>query len=136
DSDQDWMNPYIIASAMKRADTAILEAAKLVYEGTFRDKVAQDKVIWLNLGNKGVWLSDEETLKEWVETFIEIGELEAEEVPQILSDYRELRGAQPAWIWNAIDELKAQIIEGKVEIPRPFGEPERWKIEDLREEYG
>lgn len=133
---QDWMNPYIIASAMKRADVGVIEAVKLVQAGTFRERVAKDNVLWMNLANKGVWMSDEETLDEFMQYMERLGALSAEERPKILERWKQLRAAQPSWIWEAVKELQEAIINGKVEIPRPFGEPEKWHIEELRAEYG
>lgn len=129
---QDWMNPYIVASAMKRADVGVITACKLVLAGEFRDH----PVLWMNLSNEGVWMSDEETLRTFIDYMIQIGELDPGEQEEIMTDWKALRAAQPAWIWEGIEELKAAIVANEVAVPRPFGEPEKWKIEDLREKYG
>lgn len=133
---QDWMNPYIIASAMKRADVGVIEAAKLVQEGKFRERVAQNNILWMNVANQGVWMSDEQTLDEFMEYMVKLGTLSEEDRPRILNQWKQLRAAQPSWVWEAIETLKEAIINGMVDIPRPFGEPERWHIEELRAEYG
>lgn len=133
---QDWMNPYIIASAMKRADVAVVEAVKLIQAGTFRERVAEDNILWMNFANQGTWMSDEQTLDEFMEYMVRSGSLPAEKRPEILEQWKQLRAAQPSWVWEAIEELQEAIINGTVDIPRPFGEPEKWRIEELRAEYG
>lgn len=133
---QDWMNPYIIASAMKRADVAVVEAAKLVQAGTFKQRVAEDNILWMNFANQGTWMSDEQTLDEFMQYMVRLGSLSAEERPEILEQWKQLRAAQPSWIWQAIEELEEAIVNGTVDIPRPFGEPGKWQIEELRAKYG
>ena len=133
---QDWMNPYIIASAMKRADVAVVEAVKLIQAGTFKKRVAEDNILWMNFANQGTWMSDEQSLDEFMQYMVRLGSLQAEERTKILEQWKELRAAQPSWIWEAIDELRKAIINGTVDIPRPFGNPEKWHIEELRAEYG
>jgi len=133
---QDWMNPYIIASAMKRADVAVVEAVKLIQAGTFKKRVAEDNILWMNFANQGTWMSDEQSLDEFMQYMVRLGSLTAEERTKILEQWKELRAAQPSWIWEAIDELRKAIINGTVDIPRPFGNPEKWHIEELRAEYG
>lgn len=133
---QDWMNPYIIASAMKRADVAVVEAVKLIQAGTFKERIAEDNILWMNFANQGTWMSDEQTLDEFMQYMVRLGSLKAEERTKILEQWKELRAAQPSWVWEAIDELREAIINGTVDIPRPFGDPERWHIEELRAEYG
>jgi len=133
---QDWMNPYIVASAMKRADVAVVEAVKLIQAGTFKERIAEDNILWMNFANQGTWMSDEQTLDEFMQYMVRLGSLKAEERTKILEQWKELRAAQPSWVWEAIDELREAIINGTVDIPRPFGDPERWPIEELRAEYG
>ncbi|MDI3543111.1 MAG: basic rane protein [Candidatus Atribacteria bacterium] len=133
---QDWMNPYIIASAMKRADVAVVEAVKLVQAGTFRERVTEDNILWMNFTNQGTWMSDEQTLDEFMQYMVRLGSLKEEERTKIMEQWKELRAAQPSWVWEAIDELREAIINGTVDIPRPFGDPEKWRIEELRAEYG
>lgn len=136
DSNQDWINPYIIASALKRVDTAVVKTARAVANGNFRDMVKDKKTLWLGLDDNGVGLSDEEKLKSWIDQAQEAGIFGDKDKGKILENYRELRNAQPDWVWGALDDLRQQIIEGEVEIPRPFGNPEKWNIDDLRKEYG
>jgi len=133
---QDWMNPYIIASAMKRADVAVVEAVKLIRAGTFKERVTEDNILWMNFANQGTWMSDEQTLDEFMQYMVRLGSLKEEERTKILEQWKELRAAQPSWVWEAIDELREAIINGTVDIPRPFGDPEKWHIEELRAQYG
>jgi basic membrane lipoprotein Med (substrate-binding protein (PBP1-ABC) superfamily) len=90
----------------------------------------------MNFANQGTWMSDEQTLDEFMEYMVRSGSLPAEKRPEILEQWKQLRAAQPSWVWEAIEELQEAIINGTVDIPRPFGEPEKWRIEELRAEYG
>jgi len=136
DSDQDWINPYIIASALKRIDIAILKAAELVSKGKFKETAKEKKVLTLGLEDGGVGISDEKTLEEFLDFGINTGKITSGQISKIKSDYRKLRNSQPAWIWEGVGELEKMILEDKVDIPSPFGKPEKWNIKELREEFG
>lgn len=136
DTVQEWISPHVVGSALKRADEAVLTAVRLVQEGHFREVVRKERSLWLNFGNRGTWFSDPAMVKEWVQRAVEIGELDAAKARQVLTQYERLRREQPAWVWELVNTLKQAIIRGQVEIPRPFGEPRKWPIDKLREQYG
>jgi basic membrane protein A len=136
DTVQEWISPHVIGSALKRADEAVLIAVRSVREGRFREMVAQQKFIWLNFRNKGTWFSDPDTVREWVRRAVEIKELEPSRAEAVLANYTRLRRAQPQWIWSMLNQLRQQIINGTVRIPRPFGEPDKWPMDQLRARYG
>jgi basic membrane protein A len=136
DTVQEWISPHVVGSALKRADEAVLMAVRLVREGRFREVVGKERSLWLNFGNRGTWFSDPAMVREWVQRAVEIGELDAAKARQVMADYDRLRRAQPAWVWELVERLRQLIVRGQVDIPRPFGDPRRWPIDKLREQYG
>jgi basic membrane protein A len=137
DADQDWINPHIIASGMKRVDMAALEACRLVYAGTFREFVKNNQgTLMMNLNNNGVALSDEKILQEFLDFGLKTGGIDAKKVPQIVADYHKLRASHPDWFWKAIKELENLIKDSKVEIPKPSADPVKYDIRKLRNMYG
>ncbi|MFO8034646.1 MAG: BMP family ABC transporter substrate-binding protein [Candidatus Bipolaricaulota bacterium] len=137
DIPQEWMEPHIVpASALKRADVGVLKAAELVHAGEFRDRIADDPELWLNLANEGTWMSCEKTVAEFIDYALALGMLDEEEVDTITDTWKTVRESQPAWIWEAVEELQQDVIDGEVEVPRPFGDPEQWDIDELRDKYG
>lgn len=137
DANQDWMNPYIIASGMKRVDLAVMRAAQWVSDGSFRRRVAESGgVIANNLANEGVALSSEATLDEFIEFAKAAGAMNDARASAVTRSYKALRSSQPAWIWKAIGELEQQIKAGTVVVPKPSADPEKFNIKALRETLG
>jgi basic membrane protein A len=137
DADQDWINPYIIASGMKRVDMAVLEATRLAVGGTFRDAVQSGGgVYWLNLGNGGVAMSDETTLSTFTEFAVAAGNMDEAAAETTQTTYEALRAAQPDYVWEAVAELRAAIESGALEVPKPSMDPERFDMATLRATYG
>jgi len=137
DADQDWINPHIIASGMKRVDSATLGACRLVYEGKFREAVRNNQgTLIMNLNNNGVALSDEKILEEFLDFGLKTGGIEADKVPQIVADYKKLRASHPEWFWTGIKVLEGSIRDEKVQIPKPSADPVKYDIKKLREMYG
>jgi basic membrane protein A and related proteins len=137
DADQDWINPHIIASGMKRVDLAVLTGAKLVAEGKFRGSVAAAKgVMSQSLANDGVALSDEKILSEFIQFATAAGALDEAKAEGIQKNYKALRGSQPAWFWQAIGELESKIRSGQIVVPKPSADPAKFNIRKLREIYG
>lgn len=137
DANQDWMNAHIIASGMKRVDLAVMRAAQWVADGSFRRRVAEvNGVMSNNLVNEGVMLSSESNLSEFIDFAKAAGGLNEARASTITSGYKALRGAQPAWIWKAIGELEQQIKAGKVVVPKPSADPQKFNIKALRETLG
>jgi len=50
-----------------------------------------------------------------------------------MPDYKTLRGAQPAWAWQALDQLAAAIKGGNIDIPRPSADPQKYDVKKLHE---
>ena len=137
DADQDWINPYVIASGMKRVDLAVLEAARLVHEGKFRDTAKSvNGALAHTLVNGGVALSDEKILGEFLQFAIASRSIEPAKANAIVSAYKTLRSAQPAWFWPAVKELETKIKSGELIVPKPTADPAKFDIKKLREIYG
>ena len=127
DANQDWMNPgFVIASMMKRVDWGVFYATRMVADGIFRDVVAEyDGVITLGIGTEilgepmeGIAISGIEDLAEFIEFAKHLEEITGEPVlpgpPEwIDAKVREMRDAQPAWIWEAVEELETLIRAGE-----------------------
>lgn len=127
DSDQDWINPgFVIASAMKRVDKGVFLAEKLVKQGKFRSTIRNnDGVITLGIGTEvggipveGVSVSTLANLKEFVKMGVRAEEVTGEKklpMPpeKIKARVKEMRDAQPDWIWDAVSQLEEKIRSGK-----------------------
>lgn len=137
DADQDWLNPNVITSGMKRVDLATLNAIKLAIDGKFRDAVAEGNgVMWMTLANGGVGLANETTLDDALAFAKDAGALDEAKIPEIKENYAKLRAAQPEWIWPTLDKLGADIQSGAIEVPKPSADAEKWGIEKMRAIYG
>jgi basic membrane protein A len=131
DANQDWINPgFVIASMMKRVDYGVYYTTKLVMENKFRDAVEQyGNQITLGIGTtvfgipmEGIAISTLADLDEFIQMGITAEQLTGEPVlpgpPEwIREKVKEMRDAQPDWIWNAVAELEAKIRTGEVEVP-------------------
>jgi basic membrane protein A len=132
DANQDWINPgFVIASMMKRVDRGVYYATELVDDGTFRDAVADTNGnIILGIGTdildigpkEGISVSTLADLDEFIAMGERAEELTGTEVlpmepAQIRTNVEDMRDAQPSWIWDAVDELEADIRTGAVEVP-------------------
>ena len=129
DADQDWIRPgFIIASMMKRVDIGVFTAAKLVKEGKF-----EGGVLTLGLKDRGVAISRLEDLDAFLRMGIEAGTIKPEDRDRIYEKVKAMRESIPDWIWEAVEELERQILEGKVVVPKPLTEED---IEYYRSIYG
>lgn len=137
DSDQGWINPHVITSGLKRVDLAVLNSIKLAMAGKFREAVQTGKgVMWMTLANGGVGLANEQTLVDALDFAKAAGSLDEAKIPEILANNKKLRAAQPDWIWPTLDQLGQDIQSGKVEVPKPSGDADKWGIEKMRGIYG
>ncbi len=145
DADQDWINPgFVIASMMKRVDWGVYYATKMVVEGKFRDIVQETKgVITLGIGTKvagelmeGHSISTLDDLPEFIEIAKRAEELTGKKVlpmtpEEIKAKVKEMREAQPKWVWEGMAELERQIRAGEVEVPMVMTEEaiKKWRDE-------
>jgi len=51
----------------------------------------KDNILWMNFANQGTWMSDEQTLDEFMEYMVRSGSLPAEKRPEILEQWKQLR---------------------------------------------
>ncbi len=114
DSDQDWMgNGYHgLASGMKRVDNACYSAVKSVVDGTFKGGVVS-----LGLKEDGVAISGISQLADFIDFGIAGGAVKADDFYNIIANWAQDRATVPAYIWDAVDELNAGILSGKIVVP-------------------
>jgi len=145
DADQDWINPgFVIASMMKRVDWGVYYATKMVVEGKFRDIVQETKgVITLGIGTKvagelmeGHSISTLDDLPEFIEIAKRAEELTGKKVlpmtpEEIKAKVKEMREAQPKWVWEGMAELERQNRAGEVVVPMVMTEDaiKKWRDE-------
>ncbi len=138
DANQDWMNPgFVIASMMKRVDSGVYYATKLVTEGKFREAVADTNgTITIGVGTtvldmlmEGISMSTLADLDDFIEMGVKYEELTGEPILPGPTDWIKdkaaaMREAQPSWIWDAVAELEQEIRTGAVEVPLAWTEDE------------
>jgi len=114
DANQDWMGDGLhgLASGMKRVDTGCYNAVKAVAEGTF-----QPGVISLGLAEGGVAISKIGDLADFIQFGIDGGAVKADAFYTIIGNWAQDRATIPAWIWDAVAELEAGILDGTVVVP-------------------
>ncbi len=114
DANQDWMGNglHALASGMKRVDTGCYNAVKAVAEGTFTAGVTS-----LGLAEGGVGISKMRDLIEFVDFGIGAGAITLLDVPSIVYNWVRNRLTVPGWIWDAVDELEAGILDGSIVVP-------------------
>lgn len=114
DANQDWMGNGLhgLASGMKRVDTAAYMAIQAVAEGTFTAGVTS-----LGLAEGGVGISRMRDLIEFVDFGIGAGAITLLDVPAIVYNWARNRLTVPGWIWDAVDELEAGILDGSIVVP-------------------
>ena len=114
DADQDWMGDaqYTLASGMKRVDTACYEAVQSVVEGTF-----EGGVVSLGLAQGGVGISSAQDLLDFINFGISGGGMKPADKFKTIADWAANRAAIPYWIWQAVDTLKAGILDGSIAVP-------------------
>ncbi|MCR4392328.1 MAG: BMP family ABC transporter substrate-binding protein [Candidatus Acetothermia bacterium] len=114
DANQDWMGKGLhgLASGMKRVDTGCYMAVKAVVEGTFTGGIVS-----LGLAEGGVGISKYGDLLEFIEFGVKAGALKPEDIAETILNWQANRATLPDWIWAAIDELEAGILNGTIQVP-------------------
>ncbi|MEM1787713.1 MAG: BMP family protein [Pyrobaculum sp.] len=129
DANQDYLKPgFILASMLKRVDVGVYTAVKSVVEGTFKGGVVE-----LGLKEGGVSVSTIEDLKQFIDIGVRAGAVRQEDAERIISVVREMRSRIPSWIWDAVEELKQNIINGVEMVPLPTTQDE---VNRLRRDLG
>jgi basic membrane protein A len=114
DANQDYLGngAHGLASGMKRVDTGTYLGVKSVVEGTFAGGVTS-----LGLTEGGVGISKLQDLVDFIDFGVGGGAISADDFYTILGNWAQNRATLPAWIWNALDELEAGILDGSVVVP-------------------
>jgi basic membrane protein A len=136
DLPQEWMSPNVIISALKRADLAVRQAILLVRNGEFESFVKEHPVIWFNFANGGMGVTDRAALETFIDYAVAVGVFDPAKKEAVLENWEKIKAAQPGWVWEIMNAMYQAIKNGEVEVPRPFGEPQKWRIEELRKYYG
>ncbi|MGK0549075.1 MAG: BMP family ABC transporter substrate-binding protein [Pyrobaculum sp.] len=129
DADQDYLKPgFILASMMKRVDVGVYTAAKMAVEGNFKGGVLE-----LGLKEGGVSVSTLSDLRQFIEIGVSAGAVRREDADKIVATVSDMRSKIPSWIWEAVDQLKQDIIAGREKVPLPTTQDQ---VVQLRKELG
>lgn len=114
DQNQDWweLGQYCPMSMLKRVDNATYEACKMIAEGTWEEGRSL-----LGIAEAGVYVSDAADLARQIDVQIAQGGIDAADQYAILANWAANRADISPWIWDALDELEAAIIDGSYVIP-------------------
>jgi len=120
DSDQDWVAPgFVLASQMKRVDTAVFQSFQLADNGSFRSVVSQNGgVLTLGMASGAVAIS---TVND-VQTFLGIAQSAGKSVnaTQITGQIQTMRNAVVAKcgdIYGIANTLTSMIKSGQISVP-------------------
>lgn len=120
DSDQDWVAPgFVLASQMKRVDTAVFQSFQLANNGSFRSVVSKNGgVLTLGMSTGAVAIS---TVND-VQTFLQIAQSAGKTVnaTQITNQIQAMRNAVVAKcgdIYSIANTLTSMIKSGQVSVP-------------------
>lgn len=131
DANQDWFGDgfHALASCMKRVDFAAYAAVEAVVNGTFKAGVTS-----FGLAEGGMGISNRELLIEFIEFGVEAGAVEDTQSARnyIIANWTANRATVPTWIWTALDELEAGILDGSIVVPTANNDEE---IEAIRALY-
>lgn len=129
DANQDYLGGgfHGLASGMKRIDVATIQAVNAVARGTFVGGVTS-----LGLAEGGVGMSDVEDLLEFIDFGIQAQALDSDAFYTTLAHWSANRATVPAWIWDAVAELEAGILDGSIVIPTA-NNPE--EMDAMRRQY-
>jgi len=131
DANQDWIGEgyHGLASGMKRVDFATYMAVESVVNGTFEGGLTS-----LGLAENGVSISNREDLDDFIEFGVNAGVVDDTQSARnfIIANWTANRATVPQWIWNAVDELEAGILDGSIVVPTADSDAE---IQAIRDEY-
>ncbi len=131
DANQDWMGQgmHALASGMKRVDVGVYSIIKDAVEGTFVAGVTS-----LGLAEGGVGISKRADLDEFIEFGVGAGQIDDTQEARnfIIANWTANRQTVSQWIWGAIDELEAAILDGSIVVPTANTEAE---INAVRADY-
>ncbi len=130
DANQDWFGEgyHTPASCMKRVDFAVYAAVEAVVNDTFTAGVTS-----FGIAEGGMGISDRDLLVEFIEFGIGAGSVEDTQGARnfIVANWTANRATVPTWIWTAIAELEAGILDGSIVIPTANTDDEIKAVRDL-----
>ena len=114
DANQDYLGDghRVLASMMKRVDYGVYSVIESVANGTFKSGVRI-----LGPGNGGIAISRQQDLGDFINFGIKGGAISENDRSQITANWRAMRAAVPAWIWEAVEELEGKISSGEAKVP-------------------
>lgn len=114
DQNQDWWydGQFCPMSMLKRVDNATYEACRMIAEGTWEAGRSL-----LGLAEQGVYVSDAADLVREIGVQIIKGGIDAADQYEIMANWATNRNAIAPWIWTALDQLEAGIVDGTIEVP-------------------
>jgi len=129
DANQDWMGNgmHPLASGMKLVDVAVYKAIESVVNGMFAGGA---NVFELN--NGGVKISKAKDLFDSIEAGLEGKRIKYADQYTIIENWAENRNTVPDWVWQAVDELEAAILDGSIVVPTATTTDE---INAIRDQY-
>ncbi len=133
DSDQDWIKPgFIIASMMKRVDMGVYYATLRALEYLHGKIKHYGGIMSLGIKENGTVLSSIKDLYTFMKMGVEEGVIKPSQEAEIVKKVKAIREMLPSWIWQAVNELKQEILAGVVKVPAPMTKA---GIEKIRKEY-
>jgi len=114
DANQDYLGDghRVLASMMKRVDYGVYSVIESVANGTFKSGVRI-----LGPGNGGIAISRQQDLGDFIDFGIKGGAISENDRSQITANWRAMRAAVPAWIWEVVEELEGKISSGEAKVP-------------------
>ncbi len=120
DSDQDWIAPgFVLASQMKRVDTAVFQSTQMALNGSFRSVVSKNSgVLTLGMSSGAVAIS---TVND-VQTFLQIAQsagknVSATTIENKITDMRNSVIFKCGDIYSYANHLTDLIKSGQVNVP-------------------
>ena len=134
DADQDWINPgFVLASMLKRVDSAVYLTVQLVLQDKFRQVVADTHgYLTLGIGTnvagisvEGIQASTMDNLDEFIQMGVNAETLTGKKVlpmtpDEIKTKVKAMRDSLPSWIWDAEAELESAIRADPTLVPLAF----------------
>jgi basic membrane protein A and related proteins len=131
DANQDWFGQgfHALASCMKRVDFAAYAAVEAVMTDTFVAGVTS-----LGLAEGGMGISNHDLLIEFIEFGVNAGAVEDTQSARnyIVANWTANRATVANWIWDAVADLEAGILDGSIVVPTANSDGE---LELIRSPY-
>ncbi|RLC44071.1 MAG: hypothetical protein DRH70_09240 [Candidatus Coatesbacteria bacterium] len=129
DAYADWLfaGRFSLGSVVARVDAACYAALRSIVEDSFAAGTT-----WMGLAEGGVALSTEEDLLRELVFAVDAGLADVSDYQETIDNWIRNRESIPDWVWQAVAELRCQIIAGVVALPVPETYEE---MERIRAEY-